>query len=73
MKYIELYKRNKLIYTIRLEMSNHLFTELFNKGIIEFYSTDGIEVYYLNNFDKVLIKGIYEEMFDAKDMVSNKK
>lgn len=60
MKHIQLYKRNKLIYTIELEMTDYLFNKLFNKGIIEFYSTKGLEVYYLNNFDKVVINGINE-------------
>ena len=73
MKHISLYKRNKLIYTIELEMSDHLFNKLFNKGIIEFYSTKGLEIFYLNNFDKVVITGINEVFVHAKDMVSNKE
>lgn len=51
------FRNNKLVMTVEVEMTEDRFKEQVRKGYIEYLSTKGNEIVFLNNFDKVIISG----------------
>jgi hypothetical protein len=53
---VECYRNNKKILDIELSMTKETFKKQLEKGVLRYYTSKGIEIINLNQFDKVIIK-----------------
>lgn len=73
MKYkVELYKGRKVVWELEIGMRDENFIKELKNGVIFYdtgYPTGNTEIYYLKNYDRVVINGglFYEPLIDEID------